>query len=103
MLRIQSVKFLVAVVQIPSNYSISGVTREQLIRIRNDQKQLFGQIVNRNLKESTKICKLLENEPIVNGTADLKALVPSQMCEFYWLVQRCNKKYIAIFQAENVS
>lgn len=102
MLRMQPVKLVISVVQMQNAYFSSGLTRDQLLRIRNDQKQLYGKIIDGHPKQSTENIEQNENESISSQTADLKALKASQACEFHWLIQRCNQKYVRIIRSKEV-
>lgn len=99
-MRIQSTKSFIPVKQMQSASYSSGLSREQLIRIRADQKQLFGPIIDGNVKRSTK--NGTNNGEECNETADLKAFAPSQVSEFHWLIQRSSNKNVKIYRSKEV-
>lgn len=114
MLRIILVKSLVSTLQMQSVYYSSGLSKEQLLRIRTDQKQLYGNIIRgdtkpsiENVKKKTKERRKVEgeedNEFFGNKIAELKASKPSQSCEFYWLIQCGDSKNVKIFRSKDVN
>lgn len=104
MLRIQSMKLVSSVGQMQSASFSSGLSKKQLLRIRSDQKQLYGSIIDDDTTHATENGEQdeNENESIVSQPADLKAAKASHTCEFYWLIQRCNKKHVRIFRSKEV-
>lgn len=102
MLQIQLVKSWISSVQMQSVYYSSGLTKKQLLRIRNDQKLLYGRIIRSDTIPSTESIKKNVKNGGENETADLKASVPSQSCEFYWLIQRGSNKNVRIFRSKDV-
>lgn len=110
MLRTQLAKSLIPLRFEQSVYYSSGLTKKQLIRIRAEQKQLYGRIIRGNTKQHTVNVNKEEEEeerenemgPIASKTADFKAYAPSQSSEFYWLIQRGGKKNVKIFRSKDI-
>lgn len=76
-------------------YYSSGLTKEQILRIRAEQKELYGPI-RRSHANPTK-----GKRPIITDTtADLNVCMPSKASEFYWLVQHKNNKNVTIFRKD---
>lgn len=111
LLRIQLVKSLISFVQMQSVYYSSGLSTEQLIRLRAEQKELYGGIIRGNTEQSSKRRRkkeekeeeIKEKESIVSRTADFKAFTcESKACEFYWLIQRDGNRNVRILRSEDV-
>lgn len=105
--RIQLLKSLNSIAQMQSVGYSSGVSKNQLIRIRADQKKLYGRIIRGNAQQSAEIVENKEerkegNVSIVNTTADFKASTSSQASEFYWLIQRGGNKNVKVFRSNDV-
>lgn len=103
MLRIPPVKSLISLAQIQSVRCSSGLTKEQLLRLRAEQKQLYGRIIRGDTEQCTEsVKKAEEEESIASVTADFKISKPSNMSEFYWLIQRGDSKNVKIFRSKEV-
>lgn len=105
MLRTQSVKSLISLAQLQSVYYSSGLTKKQLLRIRADQKELYGHIIRGNTKRFTESVRKKaegveekETESIASKTADFKSSSPSKTSEFYWLIQRGDNRNVRIIR-----
>lgn len=106
MLRLQLVKSLVTLVQMHSACYSSGLTRKQLLRLRADQKLLYGEIICDDTQRSTESVKKKDRgrkDERGCETAVLNPSVPSQSSEFYWLIQRADNKLVKIFRSNDVT
>lgn len=106
MLRIQPAKSLISVAQMQSAYYSSGLRKQQIIRIRDEQRKLFGRIRYNAAgirKNSTEKEKQQHNKSINSAAANLKVSTPVKSSEFYWLVQqKINDKNVMIRRSNEV-
>lgn len=112
MLRIPPVKSLISLAQVQSVRYSSGLTKQQLLRIRAEQKQLYGRIIRGDTRQCTESVEKTEKvrekesekkkEPIASATADFKTTKPSKASEVYWLIQQGDNKNVKIFRSKDV-
>lgn len=109
MLRTQPVQSLISLAQLQSVYYSSGLTKKQILRIRADQKELYGHIIRGNTKRFTESVRKKaegveekETESIASKTADFKPSSPSKTSEFYWLIQRGDNRNVRIIRSKDV-
>lgn len=111
MLRIPPVKSLISLAHTLCVRYSSGLTKKQLLRIRAEQKQLYGRIIRGDTEQGTESVKKtekeegeaeIEKESVASVTADCKASAPSKSSEFYWQIQRGDSKNVKIFQSKDV-
>lgn len=106
--RNSSTKSLISVIELKSAYSSSSDRRQRLLRIRSEQKELYGRVIRSESQQSEKTKQnnsINKNDLESNGlkdviSSDLKPVTQDLANEFYWLVQReTNPKNIKIFKA----
>lgn len=91
--RILPVNIPLPLVQFQHLYCTPSNRRVKVLRMRNDQKHLFGEVIQ---NESKIINKQLDTDPNTDGLNGIKASSGSRASEFHWLVTNGQSKKSSI-------
>lgn len=106
-IRNSSTKSLISTIQTTNGYSSSGGRRERILRIRAEQKELYGRVIRtEERRRDTHNSEVNKNEPDAKMSKNviyknLKPAASELTSEFYWLINReSDPKNIKIFKFE---